>query len=356
MSGLADRHGPTAPRFVAIYGNGELIGDALYKIPFARAARNAFPDARIVWLTNGASALDTHLRPLLDGVVDDFGCNSGIGASPWQLLRPARIGTGIEEPFSVILDTQSVIWRTLAVRRISHDLFISPAADFRLSDRRPPRPYHRPPHIVDRLIDLLELATGHRPPSTARAPLAIPADLAAKAAAQLPHGPTYVGLAPGAGQRRKCWPLERYIDLARAQAGRGRVPVFIIGPAEQEWLPAIQGAVPEARFPEQDTAVWGSAFSPLRTIALARRLQAAVANDSGISHMFGIAEIPLLVLYGPTSADKFRPMFPGVRTLKAQDFGGDLMTDIPVAPVAEALDALIAQTLIAQTLITKTLA
>ena len=37
---------------------------------------------------------------------------------------------------------------------------------------------------------------------------------------------------------------------------RGRVPVFILGPDELEWLKPIRDAVPSALFPEQDKAIW----------------------------------------------------------------------------------------------------
>jgi ADP-heptose:LPS heptosyltransferase len=320
---------------VAVFSYEEIIGDGLYKIPFVRALRSTWPDAEISWITTRRTVLASRLRPLTEGLIDQFHQDSGIGNGISDLVRPLRL----KRRYSVIIDTQSVIWRTLTLRRLPHDLFISPATGFRLSDRRPGPDRIKPPHMVDRLLELLELACGHKPVLSAR--IVLPGDVEARAAQALPDGPVYVGFAPGAGKRIKCWPLDHFIAAARVQVACGRVPVFILGPDEVEWRPQLQAAVPEALFPEQDTAVWGNEFSPLKTVALARRLTAAVANDSGVSHMFGAADIPLLTLYGPTDAEKFRPRVSRGAILRAQSFGGDDMAVIPVTAVLQEFEKLI---------------
>jgi ADP-heptose:LPS heptosyltransferase len=217
------------PTSIAIFSHGEIIGDALYKVPFVRAVRGAFPQARLAWVTTLPSMLESRLGPLMAGFVDEFRTGCGLGTSPLELLRPCPI----REHYDIVIDTQSMVWRTLLARRIRHGVFVSPAAGFRLSERRPPPGYVKPPHMVDRLLDLMELAGGVRPARLPR--LTIPADLAAVAARQLPDGRDYIALAPGAGKRVKCWPLDRFVAVARAQAERGRVPLFVLGPHEQEW-------------------------------------------------------------------------------------------------------------------------
>jgi ADP-heptose:LPS heptosyltransferase len=324
----------TPPDSVAVFSYEEIIGDGLYKLPFVRALRAAWPSARITWITTRRTVYASKLQPVMDGLIDEFRQDSGIGESPAGVILPLRW----RERFSVIIDTQTTVWRTLTLRRLPHDLFISPAARFLLSDRRPAPGRIRPPHMVDRLNELLTLAAGQLPAS--KAELRLPEDLVAKAEAALPPGPAYIGLAPGAGKRFKCWPLERFIAVASAQAERGRVPVFILGPDELEWLAPIREAVPSALFPEQDKAIWGEGFTPLRTIALARRFTAALANDSGVSHMFGAADAPLLTLFGPTPAGKFQPKVTLGGVITAQEFGGEAMTDIPVKSVIERLDQL----------------
>jgi hypothetical protein len=72
----------------------------------------------------------------------------------------------------------------------------------------------------------LVLASG----AAERAPLSygctLPPELVTQAAALLPEaeagqGVPIIGLAPGAGARRKCWPLDRYLELARELQRRG---------------------------------------------------------------------------------------------------------------------------------------
>jgi ADP-heptose:LPS heptosyltransferase len=158
----------------------------------------------------------------------------------------------------------------------------------------------------------------------------------AEAERLLPAGPRYVGFAPGAGGKHKCWPLDRYIGLAARL--KDAVPVFLLGPAEAgEWAGTIRAALPDARLPLQDTA----RLSPMLTIALGRRLAAAVANDSGTGHMLGAADIPLVSLFGPTPPEKFAPHARRARVVRAQDFGSAAMDAIPVAAVEAALTELL---------------
>ena len=41
--------------------------------------------------------------------------------------------------------------------------------------------------------------------------------------------------------------------------------------------------------------------------ALASRLNMAISIDNGIMHMLSLANIPMVVLFGPTNSEKFAP-------------------------------------------------
>lgn len=333
---------PIAPVFdcaanakrVAVFSSCEIIGDGLYKLPVLRALRMAFPQAQITWITTGSTVFAHKLAPLTQGLIDEFRENSGLGANMFSLLRPLPF----HDAYDLIIDTQNIIWRTLTVRRLPHGAFISSAADFRWSDRRPEPGRVPPVHMVDRLMELIELAAG--PISLPKTPLPIPDDILARAARLLPDPTRTIAIAPGAGKRIKCWPLENFIALACRWEARGFTPAFIIGPDETEWIAPLRESVPSALFPEQDD-LWGGRFSPLHTIALARFCRVALANDSGVSHMFGAADVPLLTLYGPTQAEKFRPRVTHGRILRARDFGSQNMDAIPIESVDHELSALL---------------
>ena len=61
--------------------------------------------------------------------------------------------------------------------------------------------------------------------------------------------------------------------------------------------------MPGALFPETKSEL----SCPALVTALASRLDQAVSIDNGVMHMMGLANIPMIVLFGPTSADKFAP-------------------------------------------------
>lgn len=330
-----------APGSVLVYVGLDLVGDGLMKLPFVRALRHACPRAGIVWLAGkGRSTYGGVLAPLVAGLIDEVVEEAGVGLGWDELLRPPLAGTPLQgRRFDLVIDTQRRVKTTLLLRRIPHRLFVSGAAGYWLSDRRPPRGHARPAAMIRQMLDLLELATG-RPAVPAATPLA---DAAATTLAGelLPAGPGHVGLVPGAGGRIKCWPLDRYLELGRRIANRGRVPVILLGPGEADWQDAVRTALPQALLPLQDPRAGNLAGSPLLTIAIAGRLAAGVANDSGGGHMLAAADVPLLSLFGPTPPAKFAPFVTRGTVLRAQDFGGTEMTAIPVDAVDAALESLL---------------
>ena len=336
------------PGSVLIYVASDLLSDGLVKLPFARALRNAFPRAQITWLAGkGTSAYAHGLAPLVRGLIDEVVEQAGIGRHWSELARPALGGSALAgRRFDLVIDTQRRVGTTLLLKRIPHGCFVSGAAGYRLSDRRPPHPRRKAPALGRRLLDLLELASG-RPADIAGTPPADP-QLDALAARLLPEGRRYVGLAPGASGAHKCWPLERYLELGAAQLAAGRVPVVLLGPEEGVWALPVREALPQALLPLQSEAVAPLGPSPLVTIALARRLSVAVANDAGVGHMMAAADCPLISLFGPTPAEKFAPLAGRARVLRAQDFAGSLgggeMAGIPLSAVADAVEELLAET------------
>ena len=65
----------------------------------------------------------------------------------------------------------------------------------------------------------------------------------------------------------------------------------------------IKSQVPAAIFPEINSKL----ASPALVTALASRLDTAISIDNGIMHMMALANIPMIVLFGPTNSEKFAP-------------------------------------------------
>ncbi len=297
---------------VAVYVDLDLVGDALTKLPLARALRAAWPRAEIVWIAGrGTSAFAGPLAPVAARLIDRVIERSGTGAGLRAALGPGRL--------DVLIDTQSRIATALALARLWPRRFVTAA-----------RPGRRPARLVDRLLALAARATG-RPAVLDASPVAVPAEIAAQAAALLPAGPRYVAQAVGAGGRHKAWPHHR--PLAAALLARGTVPVMILGPDEADQHPALAAALPGARFPLQEVPPAG----PALTIALAARCAVGVAADCGGGHMLAAGVPRLVSLFGPTDPAKFAPWARDLTVLRAQQFGGREMAAIPVAAVLEAM-------------------
>lgn len=305
------------------------MGDALIKLPFVRALRHAFPDAELVWIAGrGQSAFAGALAPLMPGLLDRVIEQCGVGAG----LRAALGGRRLD----VLIDTQSHVGTTLALRRLWPRRFVTAAARYWLSGVWPPPAYRKPRHLVRRLLDLAAFASGS--PADASGVPALPEATRAQAAALLPAGPCYVAQVVGAGGRHKAWPLDHHVALAEALAASGRVPVLILGPEEAALAPALAERLPMAMRPLQ--AAGGAAGVDL-TIALGARCAAAVAADCGGGHMMAAAGVPLVSLFGPTDPAKFAPWAERVHLIRAQAFGAAEMSAIPPGPVLAAVQATI---------------
>lgn len=314
---------------VAAYVDLDLVGDALIKLPFVRALRDAYPRAELIWIAGrGPSAYAGPLAPMAAGLIDRVIEQSGVGRG---------LHTALGGRLDLLIDTQSRVATTLALRLLRPRRFISAAADFWLSEVRPRAGYRKPRRLVRRLLDLAELSSG-RPARPAGA-LALPSAAADLAARLLPAGPCYVAQAVGAGGRHKAWPAERHVALAQALLAAGRQPVMILGPAEQEARTPLKAALPTALFPLQEVRE----VTPALTIALGARCAAAVAADCGAGHMLAASGVPMVSLFGPTDPGKFAPWAERLTILRAQAHGGAEMHCIPPAPVLAAVEALLAE-------------
>jgi ADP-heptose:LPS heptosyltransferase len=316
---------------VLIYSMGEVIGDGLIKLPFIAGLRAAFPDARISWCAaKGETVYTTALKGVVAGYVDEVILEGANGAAPLDSLPWSKPFGG--RGFDLVIDTQENLRRSGVARRGAAGRFVSAAHQARSKDW--------PVAVTDRLARLLSLATdGQGAPK----PLALTNPDALKAAeALLPAGPTYIGLAPGAGGQDKRWPLEHYFELARRIVAKGWTPVFFFGPDEAEDAAVAGREIPEGLQPERNRADGFTAVKgPLLVIALAGRLAAAVANDAGPGHMLAAGGAPLLSLQQDRRKSvKFRPAAQRLEMLVAEDYGSG-MSALPVDAAWAALDKLV---------------
>jgi len=133
----------------------------------------------------------------------------------------------------------------------------------------------------------------------------------------------YVVIHPGSGGRDKCWPLDRFRELARGLRHRC---VFIVGPVEREWW---GGRALEAVRDELVLLV----EPHLGVLAgILARAAAFVGNDSGPTHLSAAVGTPTVALFGPTDPRQFAPRGRRVATPAHRP-----LSELSVAAVREAL-------------------
>ena len=330
---------PADAASILVHGKDQPVGDAFIQAGFFHALRCRYPAARITFAVSlGGCAYANTLRAAMAPFIDEVLVDQALCLKREQLRR-AHPRPLADRRFDIIIDLEKKWWRTLIIRRIRHKVFVSASRHFLFSDRWP-RDWSKPLHLSRQYFMLLDAL---RMPARQTLPLPDFRDAQAEAfaATLLPTGPSYLGIVPGAGDRSKCWPLDRFVALARHAATSGMVPVVLLGPQEKEWLAQLRAALPQALFPAWDGETMRPEFStPLMTVALGRRLAAAVTNDCGIAHMLAAGDTPLLTLFGHTNPIKYAPLSSRSVTLWARDFGGTRIEDVPFAAVTTALEAL----------------
>ena len=133
---------------------------------------------------------------------------------------------------------------------------------------------------------------------------------------------------PGSGAAFKCWPVDRFIELAHRLIAQGRRVKFIIGEVEAErWSTETLN---------QLRAV-GGLEQPADPVALWKIIGSAslfIGNDSGPAHLAGMAGIPTVVLFGPTTPEIWKPLGPKVSAIWNESMEG-----IAVYLVVAAIDS-----------------
>jgi ADP-heptose:LPS heptosyltransferase len=109
-------------------------------------------------------------------------------------------------------------------------------------------------------------------------------------------------LHPGSGSKKKVWPLERFLNLARTlQDHLGSKILVVLGPAEG---PEVQKAFEGMRPTE---FILAKGLTLLQLASVMEGCWFFIGNDSGISHMAAALGLPTIVIFGPTDQRVWSP-------------------------------------------------
>jgi len=304
------------------------MGDIIHTLPAVAMLRSVFPDATIGWaverrwasLLCSAAALDgprSAEKPLADivHIVDTFAWRAAVFSDEtWrefrQTVRDIR-----ELRYNIAIDFQGA-WKSAILAQLSR---APRRVGFRQPREKPATLFYTHTvaaggrHIVEQNLSLArELRGSDRRPEEISFPL--PRDPAAeRSIEQQLHAHGLHGFAlinPGAGWGAKCWPAERYAEVARALAVHGLRVIVNFGPGE------------ESLAREVERASGGVAIlmptSLAELIALCRRARLCIGGDTGPIHLTAALDIPVVALFGPTDPARNGPYSPRAIVLRSE--------------------------------------
>lgn len=142
---------------------------------------------------------------------------------------------------------------------------------------------------------------------------------------QVKRTPQAVVMHPGAGNKQKCWPVEKFVKLSEHLSHHGQKPRIILGEAELETWPA--DAV-NAIGKSADVRKPATFLDLLDEIAQA---SVFIGNDSGPGHLAGIVGVPTISLFGSPSY-RWQPLGPRVKVIEKEP-----LSKISVSEVESAI-------------------
>lgn len=286
------------------------LGDVARTVPVLVTLRKAYPDAHIDWLVAKAFAPAVQNHPMLNGVIEfdrkqlaHFGLSPKATGAGWRFKKLLR-----EKQYDTVYDFQGLLRSGLFTRMTGARRRVG-FANARELGWLGYNVRHRVDaklHTVDRMLGLLK-ADGLEPVDDMQLYLA-DQDKAWLDIFKQEHGigtGGYACVAPTARWGCKCWPIERFGQIARRMIESGTAGdklVLIASPDEREQvLPIYETLMGDGAnggdlrervvFPETNVG---------QMMALLSEPRVLICNDSAPLHIAVGFNRPVVALFGPT--------------------------------------------------------
>ena len=299
---------------ILIYNSGGGLGDSIQLFDTITSLKRKFGEKNIYYLSSHENHFDKVLKDYnvkienFDTDIKYFGFRLKHFFYSEKILKSKFI-----KKFDLIIDLQSKLRNTLILKRIPHNNFYSSTFNFKLCSVK--KNYVSSKNDLKNIILNLEKLLEDRIPLVTYDINSIDQLYFDEAKKLLPKK-NYIGFSITQGNlyRKKSWSLNRFINIAKIISRNGKHPVFFIEKINTKLIDYIKKEIDNAIFPEQETSFSGP---PLIT-ALATRLDKAISIDNGVMHMIGLANIPMIVLFGPTNSKKFAPKIQNIDILDSK--------------------------------------
>jgi len=299
---------------ILIYNSGGGLGDSIQLYPLLLSLKNHFEQSEFYYL----SAHDNHYEnKLKEYNINIKTLDLGIkyfGFRWWHffIAKKLFLKKNISK-FDLIIDLQTKLRNTLILKKIPTKNFYSATYKFNFCSIK--NNYTTNKKICDMTISNIEKFLQIKIKRINYNLNNINKEYIDEAQRLLPKD-NYIGfsITQGNEYRKKSWPLENFIELAKKIKDKKKIPVFFIERSNDEIAKRIKLEIPDALIPERKSNFSG----PALVTALSTRLEKAISIDNGIMHMISLANIPMVVLFGPTDSEKFTPDIKNIITLDAK--------------------------------------
>ena len=288
---------------ILLYNSGGGLGDSIQLISLILSLQNHFKESEFYYLGSHENHYLAKLKEY-NITIKNLDLNLKYFGFRWwhYFFVKNRLSKTNIQKFDTIIDLQSKMRNTLILKKIPFENFYSSTFNYYFCTQK--NNYIKNNNLVESTFKNLNKFFNINIKKVEFDKERIEDKYHKEAKRLLPNN-NYIGFSITQGNlyRKKSWPVEKFIDLAKKVKRRGKVPVFFIEKSNLELIDLINSEVEGAIFPERKSAL----TCPALVTVLAARLEKAISIDNGIMHMIDLANIPMILLFGPTSSEKFAP-------------------------------------------------
>tara|TARA_B110000003_G_scaffold92980_1_gene95096 strand:+ start:1237 stop:2205 length:969 start_codon:yes stop_codon:yes gene_type:complete len=300
---------------ILIYNSGGGLGDSIQLFDLISTLIDKYGKDELYYLSAHKDHFNNSLKeyniPLKELKTDII----YFGFRLWHLFRSKNkiLENNFIDKFDLIIDLQSKLRNTIILKQFPCHNFYSSTFNFKFCNIK--KDYASAKYELRNIIPNLEKLLETKIPYK-KYDLNIIDQIFFDEAKKLLPDQNYIGfsITQGNKYRKKSWPLKNFINIAKKISKKNKKPVFFIEKNNIELITKIKKEVDNALFPELETTLSG----PPLISALSTRLEKAISIDNGIMHMIGLANIPMIVLFGPTNATKFAPKIKKINILDSK--------------------------------------
>jgi heptosyltransferase-1 len=290
------------------------MGDVLHAMPAVAALRRAMPDAHLAW------AVERRWTELLMSFEGERATSSGrdlvdsihiVDTRYWRKhpFRPSTIneirsvfGLLRAQQYGIAIDVQGAA-KSAFIAKFSHagstygfahprehlaTMFYSAKVNTRAA------------HVIDQNLELCSAAV-HQTLTAGEfdLPRSAQAEQWCENTLKQLSISKFAILNPGSGWGAKCWPTERFAEVARSLQRIGMASIVNYGPGEEDLANTV------ARLSGGTARPFFATIPQL--IALTRRASLFIGGDTGPLHLAAAFKIPIVALFGPTDPARNGP-------------------------------------------------